>query len=96
MTSQTNHCLEVVAKILLRCWLFGFILLFIWLGVSLFMGETIYGLHSTLFGLTKHELQLIFYCGMGLLKILVLLFFFILWLAIKLVLRKSSITVNNQ
>ena len=71
---------------------FGFVLLFIWLGVALFLSETVYNLHGPMFGLTHHELQLIFYCGMGLLKICVLTFFFIPWLSIKLVLRNSRMS----
>ena len=35
MSTQITEWLEVVAKILLRCWIFGFVLLFIWLGAFL-------------------------------------------------------------
>ena len=90
MISQTNDVLDVIANVLLRCWLIGFFLLFIWMGADLFMGEWIFALHADWFGLSKHELQLIFYCGMGLLKICVLTLFFIPWLAIKLVPRTST------
>lgn len=89
MTDSTRDFFEAVAKVLLRCWLFGFVLLFIWLGAVLLMGDTIHNLHGPMFGITNHELDVIFYCGMGLLKLLVLVFFFIPWLAIRLVLRKS-------
>jgi hypothetical protein len=53
------------------------------------MGETIHTLHGPLFGISNHELDLIFYCGLGVLKLLVLVFFFIPWLAVKLVLRQA-------
>ena len=87
MTDQTKDLLNTVASILLRCWIFGFLLLFIWLGVTQLMPEFIHNLHGPMFGLTSHELDVIFYCGMGLLKLGVLTFFFIPWISIKLVLR---------
>jgi hypothetical protein len=90
MTDSTRDLLDALGRVLLRCWVFGFVLLFIWLGAALWMSDIIYGLHGPMFGLTKHELEVIFYCGMGLLKLCVLVFFFTPWLAIKLVLRKGN------
>lgn len=84
---QSTEFFDTLAKVLLRCWLFGFALLLIWLGVILLAGDFVHRLHGGMFGLSKHELDVIFYCGMGFLKLLVLTFFFIPWLAIRLVLR---------
>ena len=89
MTDSTRDLLDALAKVLLQCWVFGFVLLFIWLGAALWMSDFIHGLHGPMFGLTKYELDVIFYCGMGLLKLCVLVFFFIPWLAIKVVLLKG-------
>ena len=90
MTDSTRDLLEALGRVLLRCWIFGFVLLFIWLGALLLMRDVIHDLHGPMFGLTKHELDVIFYCGMGLLKLYVLAFFFVPWLAIKLVLGKEG------
>jgi hypothetical protein len=90
MTTQTREFLDVLARVLLRCWLFGFALLLIWLGLLLFGGEAVYRLHSQLFGLSKHELNVIMYCWLGSFKILILTFFFFPWLAIRLVLRQPT------
>ena len=46
---------------------FGLLLLFIWLSVAQLMPEFIHNLHGPIFGLSDHELDLIFYYGMGLL-----------------------------
>lgn len=86
-SKQSTEFFAMLARVLLRCWVFGFVLLLIWLGVILLAGDFIHRLHGSMFGLSKHELDLIFYCGMGLLKLLVLVFFFIPWLAIRLMLR---------
>ncbi len=89
MSDSTKELLETTKDVLLRCWIFGFVLLFIWLGATLLMGNLIHDLHGSMFGLTKHELDLIFYFLMGILKLIVIACFFIPWLSIKLVLKKS-------
>ncbi len=88
MSTQITEWLEVVAKTLLYCWIFGFVLLFIWLGA--FLSGAVYKLHGPLMGLSDHDLNVIHYCGMAFLKLLVLVFFFVPWLAIRLVLRKPK------
>jgi hypothetical protein len=84
---QFNEFFKQFSKVLLRCWIFGFALLLVWFAVFLMAGESAHRLHAQIFGLAWHEMQLIFYCGMGLLKLFVLVFFFFPWLAIRLVLR---------
>lgn len=83
-----NDMLAVVAKILLRCWIFGFVSLFIWFGA--FMSGVVYKLHGPLMDLSIHDLNVIHYCGMAFAKLCVILFFFFPWLAIRLVLRKKT------
>jgi hypothetical protein len=89
--NRTANFFDMLAQVLLRCWVFGFLLLLIWFGAFTLAGEAIHRLHGSMFGLSSHELDVIFYCGMGLLKLLVIVFFFFPWLAIRLVLRKSSL-----
>jgi len=85
MSTQTTHWLDVVAKILLRCWVFGVIVLLFWFGAVMLAGDLVYGVHASMFDLTLRDLQVIHYCGMGLTKLAVSLLFFIPWLSIKLV-----------
>ena len=89
MSVSTRELLETTIDVLLRCWMFGFVLLVISLGATLLTGNLIHDLHGSMFGLTNHELDLIFYCLMGILKLIVIACFFIPWLSIKLVLKKS-------
>ena len=90
MLDTTRDFFDTLAKVLLRCWICGFVLLLIWLGVVLIGSESIHKLHGPMFGLSNHELEVVFYCGMGLLKLLVLVFFFVPWLSIKLVVKRES------
>ena len=89
MSDSTKELLETTKDVLLRCWMFGFVLLVISLGATLLTGNLIHDLHGSMFGLTNHELDLIFYCLMGILKLIVIACFFIPWLSIKLVLKQS-------
>lgn len=88
-SKQTTEYVGMLAKVL-RCWIFGFVLLLVWFGAFLLAGDMIHRLHGGMFGISGHELDLIFYSGMGLLKLLVLTFFFFPWLAIRLVTRAEK------
>lgn len=89
MTTHISETLEVVAKILLRCWMFGLLLLFIWFGFFMVAPKVIYDLHGRLFDLTPHELNIIHYSGMAFVKLVVICFFFLPWVAIRLVLKRQ-------
>ena len=80
----------LLAKVLLRCWFFGFIVLLFWFGAVMLAGDFVYGVHGNMFDLSLHELSLINYCGILLTKLAVGLFFFIPWVSIRLVLRKRK------
>jgi hypothetical protein len=88
--TRINEFFGTLAKVLLRCWVLGFVLLFISVGVVLLAGDSVHRLHGEMFGLSKHELELVLYCGIAILKLLILVFFFIPWLAIRLVLRSGK------
>jgi hypothetical protein len=79
----------VLAKILLRCWMLGFALLLLWAGVIVLGREPVYRLNGNIFGLTEHEFDVIFYAGIVFTKALVLLFFFLPWLTLRLMMRSD-------
>jgi hypothetical protein len=90
MQESTRNVLDTLAKVLLRCWIFGSVLLVLWFGAALLMGDIIHQFHGPMFGITRHELDVIFYAIMGILKLFVSVFFFIPWLSIRLVLNKAK------
>lgn len=95
MTNSNHESFEVLGKILFRCWIFGFVLMFVWAAVFILagaftsVGDIIFDLHGSMFGLSRHELSLVHYSGMAAAKLIVIFFFFFPWLAIRLVLRKQ-------
>ena len=88
--TQTDDLLEAIAKILLRCWIVGFIMLLFWWGAVMLAVDLVLGVHGDMFDLTQSQLIVIHYCGMGLTKLAVGLFFFIPWISIRMVLRKRK------
>ena len=90
MSTQITEWLEVIAKILFRCWVFGVIVLLFWWGAITLAGDLTLGVHGDMFGLTRPQLNVIHYCGMGLTKLFVGLFFFIPWVSIRLVVSKRK------
>ena len=87
---QTTDMLDAVAKILLRCWIFGFILLLFWWVAITLAGDFTLGVHGDIFDLTRSQLNVIHYCGILLTKLAVGMFFFIPWVSIRLVLKKRT------
>ena len=86
MFEQTTEFFDTLAKVLLRCWIFGFVLLFIWLGA--FLSGAVHNLHGPLMDLSDHDLNVIHYCGIGLVKIEAFTLFLFPYIAIQLVLRR--------
>jgi len=90
MLDSTRDFFDTLAKVLLRCWVISFLLMLFSFVVFMLTGEIIDEIHGKMFGLTPHELDLIIYCGLGLFKLLVFIFFLFPWIAIRMVLRKAS------
>ena len=83
----TTDCLEIAAKVLLRCAGLGFLFLLIWFGAYSLLPGTIHQ-QGAMFGLTEHDVGVIHYSGMAMLKISVFVLFLFPYVAIRLVLRK--------
>ena len=89
MTDSNRELLQLLGNILLRCWLLGFGFLLLLFLTSQLATKFIYNLHTSMFGLSTHELDIILYCSLALIKLTTFLLFFTPWLAILLTLRKS-------
>jgi hypothetical protein len=92
MTESTNakDLFDMLARILLRCFVLGYLLLLLlWFVLYVVASGMLYW-QAKLFGLTPHEVDLIHYCGMAVVKLIVILFFLFPYLTIRLVSRKRS------
>lgn len=82
---------KFVEGVLLRCFIYGFVLLLVWFVLFLVAGGLIYDVHGSMFKkITDHQFEVIHYCGMGLLKLFVFVFFFIPYIAIRLTAKKQK------
>lgn len=88
--TQTDDLLDAIAMTLLGCWVFGFLLLLFWWGAVTLAGDLVFGVHGDMFDLTRPQLNVIHYCGILLTKLVVGIFFFVPWVAIRLVLGKRK------
>lgn len=75
---------KFVERVLLRCVILGAVVLVIWLLFFLIADELIYKVHGGMFKeITVRQFQIIHYCGIGLTKIFISLFFLIPYLAMR-------------
>ncbi len=75
---------KFVERTLLRCVILGVIVVTIWFVFFLVADGLIYNVHGRFFGeITKGQFQVIHYCGMGLTKVFVTVFFLIPYVAIR-------------
>jgi hypothetical protein len=87
---EISNVLDVVAGLLLRCFLLSVALLAIWFLFYLAGGDWAYSVHSKWFDLSRHEFALLNYYGMAFLKLGAIVFFLLPYCAIKLMLRKRD------
>lgn len=85
--SDTDRLLDAIGRVLIRSLLIAWGVLLVWFVVFLMAGDWIHSLHGQWFEMTRREMDLIFYAGMGLFKLGALLLFLIPWIAIRLVRR---------
>lgn len=89
MTStDIDNLLDVLAKVLIRCFILGMVALILAFVVYMIASRPIIGIHSSLFGLSEQSVILMYYYGMALVKLIVFMFFLIPYIAIRMVLAK--------
>ena len=87
---EQNYLLEYLAGIFIRCFFLAYALLLIWFVFYWAGGDWDYNLTSQWFKVSKHEYDLVCYYGIAFMKICVLTFFLLPYIATKLVLRKNK------
>ncbi|MCX7011678.1 MAG: hypothetical protein NTW86_03770 [Candidatus Sumerlaeota bacterium] len=89
MNASTNLAdgLNVVSKVFLWCFALGVLFLWIWFGLFSVARDLIVRLGTSMYPVSEHEFLMVNYYGMAFFKLCVLLFFFLPWVAMRLVLR---------
>ncbi len=81
--------LDVIAGILIRCFLGGILLLTVWFLYFALAGDCIYQLHSRWFAIPRQAFDALHYALMAATKLALILFFLLPWIAIRLVLKQK-------
>lgn len=81
--------LEIISKVLIRSFAMGVILTLFWFCFFLLGGDMGYKMHSNLFQISRHEYDVMNYCGMAFVKACNFIFFLFPYIAIKLVLKRK-------
>ncbi len=75
---------KFVEGVLLRCFIIGFVVLIVWFLFFLVAGGLIYDVHGGMFKeITDRQFEVIHYCGMGLLKLFIFVFFLVPYIALR-------------
>jgi hypothetical protein len=79
---------DLMARILIRCFIGGVLFLMIWFVSFTFAGNGIYGLHSRWFPISRPVFDAIHYAGMAFAKILLIFLFLLPYIAIRLAAKR--------
>ena len=82
--------LQTMASILLRSFLFSLAFLLLWFLLYVVAPGWMFDMNARWFNIDKRDFELINYFGIGFVKIVILLFFLLPYLAIKSMLRKGT------
>jgi len=85
---QTNDLLDAIAKVLLRCFILSYLFLLFWVGCYLACRRLALSDNGPLFGVTKHEMDLVSFYGIVLVKCFAFLVCLFPYISIRLMLQK--------
>ena len=86
-STDLENTLKVLSKILLWCFVLGFLSLLLWFTFYITAADFIFAVHGDMFDLTRHDFDLMNYYGMAFVKGTVFLLFLVPYIAVRLVLR---------
>lgn len=82
---KQNETLNLIAKVLIWSAIMGFVSIFLWFGIIAWGNDFCYTLHSRWFPISKEQFYAIHYAGILFTKLIVVTFFLIPYLAIRVV-----------
>ena len=85
-----DELLDALAKVLIRSFIGGFIILLFCVFIMLAGDDFVYKIHSQWFDISKQQFDLLWYAGITLFKTFIFVFFLIPYIAIRLIPVKES------
>ena len=90
VNEDTKECVELIARVLIRAFAVGFIVLVIWFIVYILAKDTALRIHGGLFGITMEQIVLLNYIGMGLFKLFLFSVFLIPYVGIRWAMKGNT------
>ena len=91
ISDSTRQNLEVVSGILIRVFLYGLGLLLLAGLPIMLLGDQVYAVHHTFFAaMSKEQHGMLMFSWLGNLKLLLIMFFLLPWLAIRSMLKQAT------
>jgi hypothetical protein len=87
--SSVASSLEILSSIFIRCFAIGYAVVLLWFFIFMLAGDAGYDISTKLFKITRHEYDLINYCGIAFAKVCNILFFLIPYIATRWVIMKQ-------
>ena len=85
--TDLENTLTVLSKLLLRCFFLGFFFLIFWFVLYMAVNDFMFNMHAGMFDVTRHDFDMMNYCGMAFFKLTVFVLFLIPYVSVRLVLR---------
>jgi hypothetical protein len=85
-----ENCLDAIAKVLIRCFLMGVVVMLVWVGFLVLAGDFAYNVHSRFISLSREQFNCIQYAALAITKGCIFLYFLLPYIAIRLVLSKRQ------
>ncbi len=89
-SNSANEMMAMTAEVLIRCFIMGVIVLFIWWGAIELAGDLAYSVHSKIAPMSQQQFGVIHYVGMLMTKAMIFILFLFPYIGIRLVLKKRK------
>lgn len=87
---EVGEVLEIIGRVLIRCFVMGVALMVVWLGFLVLAGEFTYNVHSRFIPISREQFDVIQYAAIAITKMCIFLFFLLPYIAIRLVLIRRK------
>jgi len=89
-TKYVNEVLEVIGKVLIRCFVMVLLVLLVWWGALVLAGDLTYSVHSRFIPISRVHFNVIHYAGIALMKTMAFVVFLAPYIAIRLEIKKKA------
>lgn len=87
---DADEFLDALGSVLIRAFWIGAAVLVLWFLMIALAGGFVHAMHSNVFPMTEESFYILHYAGMGILKILIMVFLLFPWIGIQMRARRED------